>query len=174
MTMTIQTTDQDNFRSALGSFASGVTVVTFWSEYERPCGMTASSFSSVSIEPFLVLFCVNRSARTYNDVVNRGRFGINILSSHGSDISDHCARPGEDKELNHNWLVGVEPDQPPIIKEALAYLDCELYSETRAGTHSIIVGSVSTVGLSPERTNDPLLYYQGTYREMVTAESVTA
>lgn len=173
MTMAIGVAEQDSFRAALASFASGVTIVTFRDELDRPCGMTASSFSSVSIDPLLVLVCLNRSARTYEDVLARERFGINILSSDCVEISNRCARPGEDKRLKSEWLEDPIDGRSPVLKDALAYLDCEVHTELPAGTHSIIVGRVLAIGVSESQVDNPLLYYRGSYRELVATESVS-
>lgn len=172
--MMISRADQENFKEALASFASGVTVVTFWDGDGRPCGMTASSFSSVSIDPLLVLICVNRDARTYEEVVDRGRFGVNILGSESTEVSNHCARPGGDKVLEQDWLAQDSDESPPVLSGAIAYLDCEIFSDTPAGTHSIIVGRVSSIGVSDEEKAEPLLYYRGTYRDLLSAQSVSA
>lgn len=163
----------------MGLFASGVTIVTFWDMEDRPCGMTASSFSSVSIDPLLILVCVNRAARTYEDVAERARFGVNILSQSGAHISSHCARPGADKILDRSWLDrgsyhkadGLE--SPPVIEGALAHLDCTVYSEIEAGTHSIFVGRVEGVGMSQTASEEPLLYYRGKYRELTRSGALT-
>lgn len=172
MSMTIAVAKQTRFREALASFASGVTIVTFRDELDRPCGMTASSFSSVSIDPLLVLVCLNRSARTYDDVLARGRFGINILSSDCVEISDLCARPGEDKLLRDGWLEDPVDGRSPVLRDSLAYLDCEVHTEVGAGTHSIIVGRVLAIGVSDTHEDNPLLYYRGSYRELAATESV--
>jgi flavin reductase (DIM6/NTAB) family NADH-FMN oxidoreductase RutF len=135
--------------------------------------MTASSFSSVSMDPLLVLVCLNRSARTYDDVLSRERFGINILSADCVEISNQCARPGEDKSLRPEWLEDPVEARPPALKDSLAFLDCEIHTEVPAGTHSIIVGRVLAIGVSEAEEDKPLLYYRGSYREMAATESVS-
>lgn len=173
MSMAIGAAEEARFREALASFASGVTIVTFRDELDRPCGMTASSFSSVSMDPLLVLVCLNRSARTYDDVLSRERFGINILSADCVEISNQCARPGEDKQLLPEWLEDPVDGRSPALKDSLAYLDCEVHTEVPAGTHSIIVGRVLAIGVLEGQEGKPLLYYRGGYREMVASESVS-
>ena len=141
MSLIIAETREDVLKRALGSFASGVTVITFLDSAGRPCGMTASSFTSVSLDPFLVLVCVNRSARTHQDVVDSGRFGVNILDREAMEISNYCARPGGDKYLLDEWLLeDANLDGSPALTQAMAYLDCTIDSEVPAGTHSIIIG----------------------------------
>ena len=176
MSLLIADVREEDFKQALGSFASGVTVVTFWDANDRPCGMTASSFSAVSIDPLLVLVCMNRDARSYHDVMRRRRFGVNILSRSGVDVSSHCARPGEDKILLDQWLhQSSHRHSPPALIDAIAYLDCALQSELPAGTHSIMIGSVERIGMADDHHDDnPLIYYQGRYRDLETTERARA
>ncbi|GJF06274.1 MULTISPECIES: flavin reductase family protein [Pseudonocardia] len=157
--------DRAGFRSALGRFASSVNVISMRDEAGEPLGMTATAFSSVSDEPLLVLICVNRETRTYRHVVRTGRFGVNVMSAAARAISDHCARPGADKRLRDEWLVPVGEWTSPALRNALAFLDCEVDSDTAAGTHAILVGRVTGVGLAE---GDPLLYFSGRYAHLRT------
>lgn len=150
------------FREALAAFPTGVTVITVRDEHGRPCGMTANAFCAVSLEPPLVLVCVNRSASTHDRIVREGSFGVNILSETSEEISRHCARPGSDKHLRDEWLVERNV-RTPHLKDAAAYLHCCVESAHPAGTHSIIVGAVIEV---VSRLHEPLLYYRGGYRRM--------
>ncbi|MPZ52833.1 MAG: hypothetical protein GEU79_08885 [Acidimicrobiia bacterium] len=176
MSLLIAEAGEEDFKQALGSFTSGVTVVTFWASEGWPCGMTASSFSSVSVDPLLVLVCVNRDARTYDDVLRQRRFGVNILGRSGVEISSQCARPGEDKYLLDEWLdQDTSSEAPPALVDAIAYLDCTLHSDVPAGTHSIVVGRVRAIGLADGGPVDnPLVYFRGQYRELKTVESIHA
>src|SRR5690606_12299884 len=105
--MTLQTVsvDANGFRAALGNYASSVNVITMTDDDGRPLGMTATAFSSVSIDPLLILVCINRSTRTYQHIAARRVFGVNILGAVARDISDYCARAGADKNLDPRWLV---------------------------------------------------------------------
>jgi len=171
MPLVISETKEDEFKTAMSSFASGVTVITLWDAEDRPYGMTASAFSSVSMDPFLVLICLNRSTRTYQDVSLRGRFGVNILDRSAVEISQYCARPGEDKCLREEWMmVDQDSGRPPALTGAIAYLDCNLRSEVEAGTHSVLLGEVAAVGLADRKGGDPLVYFQGAYRELKMTE----
>ena len=94
----------DSFRAALGSFATSVNVITTTDDQGRPCGMTATAFSSVSTDPLLILVCVNRSTRTYEYMAASRSFAVNILGSQAREISEYCSRPGADKGLEPQWL----------------------------------------------------------------------
>lgn len=149
-------------KEALAAFPTGVTVITVRDEHGAPCGMTASAFCAVSLDPPLVLVCVNRTANTHDIIGLRGRFGINILAKATEEISRHCARSGSDKRLNEDWLVDAGA-HAPHLKGAAAFLDCTVDATYPAGTHSIVVGRVVDVVSLP---HEPLLYYRGTYRRV--------
>jgi flavin reductase (DIM6/NTAB) family NADH-FMN oxidoreductase RutF len=156
--------DRAGFRSALGRFASSVNVISVRDEEGTALGMTATAFSSVSDDPLLILICVNRATRTYGHIARSGRFGVNILGAAARPISDHCARPGSDKGLRPEWLVPDNSWHSPALRDALAFLDCEVEHDTSAGTHTILVGRVTGVGLAAH--GDPLLYFGGRYKHL--------
>lgn len=159
--------DPNGFKAALGSLAASVTVITLWDEDGVPRGMTATAFSSVSVEPLLILVCVNRSSRTYEQIARQGRFGVNILGSVAREISDHCARPGADKGLRPDWLAEAESWRSPALSGALAFLDCEVDQEVHAGTHAVLIGAVQGIGLSTIAAHhEPLLHFRGAYRQL--------
>lgn len=156
----------ESFRSALGAFASSVTVITMWGDDERPLGMTATAFSSVSMDPLLVLVCVNRSTRTYEHIARAGHFGVNVLGSAARDLSDYCARPGADKQLERHWLAPGQW-QCPALAGALAFLDCEVDQDVVAGTHAVLIGRVRAIGLERDAADPlPLVHYRGQYRQL--------
>ncbi|TNC26510.1 flavin reductase family protein [Amycolatopsis alkalitolerans] len=151
------------FKAALGSLAASVTVITL-SGAGRPLGMTATAFSSVSLDPLLILVCVNRSTRSYEHIAAAGRFGVNILGSAAREISDHCARPGADKALRPEWLAPEDGWRSPALAGALAFLDCAIERDVHAGTHAVLIGAVDGIGLGA--THEPLLHFRGTYRQL--------
>jgi len=158
------------FRDAMASFASGVNVVSVWDGDGRPYGMTASAFTSVSVDPQLVLVCLNRGCRTYREIRAESAFGVNILGQQGREIADHCARPGVDKTLPADWLRGPTLNESgnesaPHLRDALAFVDCALDSEIPAGGHAILVGSVRSIRLA-ESGQAPLVYFRGGYRRI--------
>lgn len=159
--------DEASFKAALGSVAASVNVITMWSAEEQPLGMTATAFASVSVDPLLVLVCINRSTRTYAHVTETGRFGVNVLGQSSHEISDYCSRPGGDKALELDWLEPRKHWQSPALSGALAFLDCEVDQNVQAGTHAVIIGAVAGVGLSGLVQHfEPLLHFRGSYRQL--------
>lgn len=155
--------NQEQFRLAMGCFATGVTVITV--DYEGAIqGMTANAFTSVSLDPLLVLVCVAHEARTHSHLHSRKRFGINVLSEQQRTISEHYARPDRDPAQTESE-TGARFDRTahgtPILHGALAYLECRLQSAQDAGDHTIFIAEVEDVVL---RAGKPLLYFQSGYR----------
>nr|MBA3914608.1 flavin reductase family protein [Terriglobales bacterium] len=121
---------QSDFRKALGSFATGVTVITLDHEGEVH-GMTANAFSSVSLDPLLVLVCVDKRARTHAHVHAKKRFGVNMLAAAQRPISDYYARPSRTHE-HAEEEAGARFDRTahgtPVLQDAIAYLECRLHT----------------------------------------------
>lgn len=158
--------DGASFRAALGSVAASVTVITMRDEFGRPLGMTATAFSSVSADPLLVMVCVNRSSRSCEHIRRGGQFGVNILPAQARELSDYCATPGGDKILRAEWTSGQEYWRTPALRSALAYLDCEVDQDVVAGTHTVLIGAVKGIGLSPSAADQPLIHFRGRYRAL--------
>jgi flavin reductase (DIM6/NTAB) family NADH-FMN oxidoreductase RutF len=153
------------FREAMGCFATGVTIVTVDLEGEVH-GMTANAFASVSLDPVLLLVCVDRNARTHAHLHAKKRFGINILAEHQRQISEYYARP----ECTHERAeekAGARFDRTghgtPMLRGALAYLECKLQSTQEAGDHTIFIAAVEEVVV---RQGEPLLFFRGKYRKI--------
>ena|SRR6267154_434175 len=151
------------FREALGFFATGVTIVTVDLDGEVH-GMTANAFASVSLNPLLLLVCVDHSARTHAHLHSKKRFGINILSEDQRLISEYYARPAYSHERAEEE-AGARFDRTvqgtPILQGALAYLECKLQSTQEAGDHTVFIAEVEDVVV---RQGDPLLFFRGKYR----------
>jgi flavin reductase (DIM6/NTAB) family NADH-FMN oxidoreductase RutF len=155
---------QAEFRKALGSFATGVTVITV--DYEGEVhGMTANAFTSVSLDPLLVLVCVDHRARTHTHLHARKRFGVNVLAENQRDISEYYADPNPNHL--HAEQAGARFDRTghgtPVLHGALAYLECRLQTAQDAGDHTIFIAEVEDVVV---REGDPLLYFRGEYRKI--------
>ncbi len=153
----------EQFRRAMGCFATGVTVITV--DYEGAVqGMTANAFTSVSLDPLLVLVCVDHQARTHSHLQARKRFGINVLSEQQRAISEHYARAERNPALAEPE-AGARFDRTahgtPVLQGALAYLECRLQSAQDAGDHTIFIAQVEDVLV---RSGKPLLYFQASYR----------
>ncbi len=154
---------QAEFRRALGSFATGVTVITI--DYEGEVhGMTANAFTSVSLDPPLVLVCVDHRARTHAHLHARKRFGVNVLAEGQQIISEYYARAAQDHR-HAEQEAGARFDrtvhETPVLNGALAYLECRLHTAQDAGDHTIFIAEVEEVVV---REGNPLLYYRGEYR----------
>lgn len=155
--------DEVSFRSVLGNFATGVTVVTA-TEGREPVGMAANSFTSVSLDPPLVLFCAAKSSTTWPRIQRARAFTVNILSEHQEDVSRLFATRGADRFGSVGWHRSEGGS--PVLDDVLAYLDCVIDSEHEAGDHVIVVGRVLDLGLSAAA--GPLLFHRGAYGRLLT------
>ena len=160
--MTINPTE---FRKAMGAFATGVTIITVDLDDEVH-GMTANAFTSVSLDPMLVLVCVDHSTRTHAHLHAKKRFGINVLCEDQKAISEYYARPERSHE-HAEAEAGARFDRTrhgtPMLHGALAFLECRLESVQEAGDHSIFIAEVEDVVV---REGDPLLFFRSVYRKI--------
>lgn len=160
---------QAEFREAMGCFATGVTVITV--DYQGQVhGMTANAFTSVSLDPFLVLVCVDHRAQTHAHLHARKRFGVNVLAEDQRAVSEHYARADRDHEraeAEAGARFERTPHGTPVLRGALAYLECRLHTAQDAGDHTIFIAEVEDVVV---REGNPLLYFQGKYRTLGTAK----
>jgi flavin reductase (DIM6/NTAB) family NADH-FMN oxidoreductase RutF len=156
---------QAEFRKALGSFATGVTVITVDCDGEVH-GMTANAFTSVSLDPLLVLVCVDHRARTHTHLHARKRFGVNVLAENQRTISQYYADPSPTHQ-HAEREAGARFDRTqhgtPVLHGALAYLECRLHTAQDAGDHTIFIAEVEDVVV---RQGDPLVYFRGEYRKI--------
>ncbi|MCW2794917.1 MAG: 3-hydroxy-9,10-secoandrosta,3,5(10)-triene-9,17-dione monooxygenase reductase component [Nocardioides sp.] len=148
------------FRDVLGRFASGVTVVTSTSNGE-PVGMTCQSFSSVSLDPPLVLFIPAKTSRAWPLIQRSGRFCVNFLAADQAELSNTMASRGVDKFVDVGWSPS-DATGSPILDGTLAHLDCTIHSVHEAGDHYVVIGRV--LDLASTEGDDPLLFFQGKYR----------
>lgn len=156
------TTSRDALRTVLGHFATGVTVLA--AGRDAPQGMTANSFTSVSLSPPLVLVCVMRTAAIHQAVLDCQSFSVSVLAAPQEHVARHFAnhsRPrGHSEFENVRWDPGPNTGAP-IIHGALAWLECELAATYDGGDHSIFLGSVLASAHAPAR--DALLFYGGRF-----------
>ena len=150
--------DARNLRSAFGHFATGVTVVTTLDASGAPCGFTANSFTSVSIDPPLLLVNIARSAFGCDAFTESRGFAVNILAANQRDLSNRFARAGTDKFANQKWQTAVTGS--PIIDEVVAWFDCEHFEQVDAGDHIILIGRVLQFAYN---THAPLGFCRGAY-----------
>lgn len=153
------------FRDVLGAFATGVTVITTQGE-EHPYGMTCTAFSSVSLDPPLVLVCVGSASQGSAVIQDNGVFAVNILSAEQEPLSRYFAsrdRPrGNDmfREISHRRGAS----RSPILDGCAAWVDCRLVVRHDAGDHVIFIGEVLALGVNPE--HPPLIFHGGKYAHL--------
>ena len=157
------TVSVDDFKKALQLWASGVSVVTTHSEKFGVQGMTVSAFSSVSVNPPLVLVCINTAADTGEGIQESQCFAVNVLTSDQQAVSNQFAGGSSQQQRfeNTDWTAGVTG--APILNQSLMSLDCKVVEKILAGTHWIIIGEVQECVC---RSGEPLLYYCGAYRQL--------
>jgi len=151
--------DVRRFRNALGCFTTGVAVVTARPDDGEPIGITVNSFSSVSLDPPLVLWCLDKKSDTLSLFEKATHFTVNVLREEHADVSSRLARKGA------HSLEGVEliegASGTPALKEALAHFECEVEARHDAGDHIIMIGRVLKFDYVEE--GRPLLYHRGGY-----------
>jgi flavin reductase (DIM6/NTAB) family NADH-FMN oxidoreductase RutF len=154
--------DSDTFRSVLGRFASGVTILTTRDESGADHGMTVSAFCSVSLDPALILVCIDHSASTYRLLQAHSRFGISILSSNQEAYSRRFAV--EPDSGRFDGIAYSRGDSGVVLlDDALAHLECKVTEHYEAGDHTIFIAEVER---AEPRQGRPLLYYRGGYAQL--------
>ena len=152
---------QDEVRSALSRFASGVTVVTTKDAAGNIYGITVSAFCSVSLDPPLVLICIEKATGSHFAFQESGIFNVNILSKDQADLSERFASQIPDKFDRAE--ISLTIDGVPILTSCLAALECRVKQTFDGGDHSIFIGAVEKTTIN---VGDPLLYFIGDYREI--------
>ena len=158
--------DQTTFKKVLGRFATGITVVTSLTEDKTPVGLTVNAFTSLSLDPPLVLFCLDKRTASI-DAFNKGNgFALNMLNEDQQDLSVIFSTKTEERfaKVDHEfWDTGV-----PILKGCLANLECIIDAVHEGGDHLIIVGQVERLHQSDSAK--PLLYFNGNYAQIGKAD----
>jgi flavin reductase (DIM6/NTAB) family NADH-FMN oxidoreductase RutF len=163
--MAISSLNPVMFRRVTGAFTTGVTVITVEREPGLVHGMTANSFTSVSLDPLLILVCVDHDARLLSYLKSQRRFGVSILREGQQALSEYFANaeqsPEEDARLGirYNWTTsGI-----PLLDNTLAQLACNVVGEHPAGDHTIFIGEVESM---ESHDGEPLLFHRGQYRRL--------
>ncbi len=156
--MTRPDVDPHEFRQLLGRFATGVTVVTTRDAAQRPYGMTASSLSSVSLEPPLVLLSVEKIAKIHAVLLAAPHFVVNILAADQETLSRRFARKEDDRFDGIGYTES--PDGIPVLDGVLAHIECERWALHDAGDHTLLIGRVTGGRALDGR---PLCYFRGGY-----------
>ncbi len=157
----VERLDAALFRRACGAFATGITVATVMGHDGKPHGMTANSFTSVSLNPPLVLICVAHKAATHGPFSNAKAFAINILADNQQDLSVRFASTHPNRFEGLDWRPG--PLGAPLLSGALAVLECEMRQTIEAGDHTIFLGEARSASVAE---GQPLLYFSGRYAEL--------
>ena len=154
-----------SFRRVMGCFPTGVAVITVEHEVGRVHGMTANSLTSVSLEPLLILICVDGKARLHRYLKIQARFGVNILDATQQRVSEYFAQPDQDHEeeirlgIRFAWTAsGI-----PLLEQALAHMTCTVVEQHPAGDHTIFIAEVQWM---KGREGEPLVHHRGKYRAL--------
>lgn len=153
----------DSFRDIMGSFASGISVVTTLTEDGEPYGLTCSAVCSVSADPPLLLSCVRTPSSTLDAIRARGRFAVNFLDAHAREVSQLFASPGQDKFEKVGWQPGAAAGMP-VLDRTVAHAECAVHQLIDAGDHVIVLGHL--IGGMVDDTRFPLGYWRGNYVQM--------
>ena len=149
------------FRACLGQFATGVTVVTCRANDGHPCGITANSFSSVSLEPPLILWNIAKSSNSLQAYLDAKHFAVNVLTEAQEELAVHFARA--DHTLFENVGFSDSDAGVPLLPDCAAIFECSTYATYDAGDHFIILGQVERMSWQQAR---PLLFFRGHYRRL--------
>ena len=158
-----ETFDEATFRQVLARFATGVVVVTGTTP-DGPAGLTCQSFSSLSLDPPLVMLSTARSSRTWPRIAATGRFAVNVLGADQEDVSGRFAVSGGDKFAGQGWRPGGFGN--PLLDGAIAHVECDIDALHDGGDHEIVVGRVRGIEAPGLDAGSPLVYYRSRYRSL--------
>ncbi len=162
--MTTQTTDTAQaLRNAFGHFATGVTIITAMVAQGDSVGVTANSFSSLSLDPPLVLWSLAKTSSTYSVFEKATHFAIHVLDASQTSVAQHFAKRGTDRFASIGHTPGT--GGVPLLADFHACFECETHSMTDGGDHTILIGRVMR---TTERPGEPLLFYRGQFARAAT------
>jgi len=153
--------DPKELRRVMGHFATGVTIVTTKDETGTPFGLTANAFASLSLDPPLVLVCVDKAAQCYSCFASGGHFAVNVLAEHQEEVSRRFATKGVSKFDGIGWRASESG--LALIDKAIGHIECKIVYSYDGGDHTIYVGEVLSAAAGEGR---PLLFYQGKYHRL--------
>ncbi len=154
--------DQDEFRSVLGRFATGVTVVTVADKRGRDYGITVTAFSSLSLEPPLVLVCIGHDASILPAMAGASHFVVNILAAHQEAIARRFSQPEAEQRFEGLGFIRGQ-NGAALLEDVLASIECRVVQSVVGGDHTIFMGEVESASV---RQDTPLLYYRGGYSQL--------
>lgn len=149
--------DEETFRRVMGHFSTGVTVVASRDPRGEPVGLTVNAFTSVSLDPPLVLVCLHKNADAHDPLLASGHFGVSVLRGCHADLAVRFSS-GESERRFEGLETRDGPLGSPLISDALAWMECRIEQVHSGGDHSIIVGEVTSCGALE---GDPLLFFRG-------------
>ena len=155
--------DPREFRNALGNFATGVCVITANPEGETPFGMTVNSFASVSLEPPLILWSIQKDSECFPLFEKATQFGVNILCDDQQAISNQYAKKGQHDLVDGSFRQGASG--VVVLKDVMTSFECDIEQRIEGGDHIILLGRVVDMTSHPADRN-PLVFYAGKYREL--------
>lgn len=145
----------------MGHFATGVTVITTKDREGNPFGLTANAFTSLSLDPPLVLVCVDKTVQCYSCFEESKVFTVNLLSEDQEDLSRRFATKGIEKFAGLKWREGI--NGAALLDGAIGYVQCKLVRSYEGGDHTIIIGEILNASASGDR---PLLFFKGRYHRL--------
>jgi len=146
-----------SFKAAMGNYPTGVTVVTAFNQEGKPMGLTVNSFASVSLEPLLILWSIDKRVYSYEEFIKVDKFTVNILASDQSDLCTLFSSKIEDRFSQCDWKKSKL--DLPVLSDTLATLQCKVFSQIDAGDHTTIIGEVLDI---QNENKEPLLYHRRT------------
>ncbi|TVZ84651.1 MULTISPECIES: flavin reductase family protein [Aeribacillus] len=152
----LKTDKQLLFKEVMGNYPTGVTIVTTTSEDGKPVGLTVNSFASVSLDPLMVLWCIDHKVSSFNDFIKSGQFVVHILAGEQQELCKTFASKGVDRFSKCHWAFS--DNKLPIIEGTFAVLQCKTYKTVEAGDHTILIGEVQEIQIDSNK--DPMLYHR--------------
>lgn len=156
--------DPSEFRRVMGHFASGVTVITARRADGTPCGLTVSAVASVSLQPTLILVCIEHGADSHACIAEAGAFAVNVLGGERGETLSRRFATRDAEEKFQGIAYHSEWSGAPVLEDALAWLDCRTTQTIAAGDHTVFFGEVMA---ADAREGSPLIYYRGGYGRFV-------
>jgi flavin reductase (DIM6/NTAB) family NADH-FMN oxidoreductase RutF len=158
--------DPTLFRQVLGRFATGVTVITIHHDQVKH-GMTANAFTSVSLNPPLILVSIDKRADMHRYIMEADAFCVNILSEHRRDWSDWWAgKAPKDQDQFIDIPHSTKATGSPVLDDCLGYIDCKVWARYDGGDHTLVVGEVQEASINPDSNLKPLLFFSSKYHKL--------
>lgn len=157
--------DADSFRHVLGHYPTGVAVITAQTA-NGPVGLSMNSFTSLSLQPPLVLFCPAQSSSTWPQLREAGAIAINVLSAGQEAVSRQFAGPAGQRFDGVAWSAGQ--NEAPLLDDALGWIECAIQAEYPAGDHTVVIAEIQRMGVHAH-LGDPLVFFRGAYYAGIAA-----